>query len=181
MQDYGHRFRAVGVLSRETPTADSFSPFPVAECDGMKFVLGCALALTLMSGCGVISGKGTVKGKVTFKGEPLPAGRVTFISKVEGRNDTQSCSIKDGLYEIKDFPTGNVQILVETFRPSADSEKKTSSMPKDLGIRPQQMESVSSPPGKYVKIPDRYSSFEKSDLTYTVTRGEQEYDIPLTE
>lgn len=35
-------------------------------------------------------------------------------------------------------------------------------------------------PKKQVKIPDRYSNLETSGLTFTVVKGEQTYDIPLT-
>ena len=45
------------------------------------------------------------------------------------------------------------------------------------------VDQVQAPPAfrkKFVPIPERYQGADQSGLTYTVVRGKQTYDVPLT-
>jgi hypothetical protein len=125
----------------------------------------------LASGCG--QGKGTVSGKVTYQGKAVPSGFVTFIPEQGGalHSDIQS----DGSYRLNNVPVGQVKISVEP-KKSAQDTLQSSAMPrnpKDFGKAKAAMTENST------QIPSRYTDPEKSQLTYTVTKGSQQHDIDL--
>ncbi len=131
--------------------------------------------LALLAAAGCARGPGDVSGQVTYKGQPLPSGRVTFLSQV-GDQKSVSGEIKEGAYSISGCPAGPVKITVETFRRGAPAQ-----MPKDVTGGMKQFGQYGEGGGKYEPIPERYSDFDKSGLTYTVKRGKQEHPITLTE
>jgi hypothetical protein len=135
-----------------------------------------ALVALLASGCG---GKGEVSGQVTFKGEPIPWGRITFLSQ-EGNRPAISSSIRNGNYTIKGCPTGLVKISVESFKAVARDPRAG---PQGMAKGFQAPQGTEEPPaeaiGKYLAIPQKYGNAETSGLEYTVTRGQQEHSIPL--
>ena len=116
----------------------------------------------------------SVKGTVSFDGKPLPAGRVTFLCE-GGKRPAISCPIKDGgAYEIQAAPVGRARVSVETFKPQPKPEP---------GVDPQTGIDNSigwEDTGPYVPIPKRYASPKTSGLEYTITPGEQMFDIVLT-
>jgi hypothetical protein len=145
-------------------------------CLFLNACLGC-LNLTV-GGCS--GGKGEVSGLVKFKGEPLPNGRVTFVCQT-GAKEVLSDEIVNGRYTISGIPVGPVTIVVETFPPPAATIppiKIPGGMPPNIKGMPEP--GAAHPvPGKYVAIPSRYGNLEQSGLSYTVTVGQQEHDIPL--
>jgi hypothetical protein len=154
-------------------------------------VAGLALAPL---GCG---GTGTVTGKVTYNGEPLPSGTVIFWN-ADGKGTKEAEIQSDGTYKIDQMPAGPARVAVMT-SPSAEaagggrggppgrgpSGGPPHSMvpPADKlppGVDPGKMYGNGKPePKKSVKIPTTYADPEKSGLKYTVTKGPQEWDIPL--
>ena len=141
--------------------------------------------LLLLAGCG--GGKGDVTGEVTYNGEPLPVGRVTFLSQV-GNQEAVAGYVIRGKYTVKGCPAGPVKISVESLRPPEPEQltaAKESAVPMAQGMKgrvqipPELKELASGPPVKYVPIPPKYANPESSGLTYTVSRGSQTHDIPL--
>jgi hypothetical protein len=108
------------------------------------------MLLELGGGSGPLA-VGRVTGRVTYKGKPLPGGTITFVSS--GGLVAGALIGSDGTYQADRVPVGEARIAVSV---------RTL---KDL-------------PG-LAAIPDRYADAERSGLTYTVTRGKQEFNIDL--
>jgi hypothetical protein len=149
----------------------------------VKFVRGRApllallgLAALLPAGCGW--GKGDVTGTVTFNGEPIPWGRITFLSQV-GKKEARSARIINGRYTLKGCPGGPARIGVESFK----APKAPPGAGGFMFERQKEMDPDSIPPpelvGKYLEIPLHYADPSTSELEYTVRRGSQEHDITL--
>jgi len=135
------------------------------------------------AGCG--KPKATVSGKVLFKNAPLKGGTVTFVN--DDGNTQGSPIAEDGSYTIRNIHPGEVKILVETasMKPVGDGGRHHYDAPKppegqedNSGYKPKN-------PGenlkRYVGISAKYSDLEKTDLKFTVQRGEQSYDIVVAE
>ena len=147
-----------------------FHPGKWLSSSSTLLLLIAGLAAT---GCG---GRGDVSGQVKFEGTPISSGRITFQVQ-EGNKEAFSSAITNGSYEIKDVPTGEVKVMVESFKPR---EADMSMVPKDLGIMRDKGTPPATDPAKYVEIPLRYGKFEESGLSYTVTKGPQTQDFNLT-
>jgi hypothetical protein len=146
--------------------------------------------LVLAAGCGPnYKDRASVKGKVTFGGKALTAGSVTFHGK---SNITGSATIdKTGNYVMNDAPLGDVTITVTVPQMpmgglammrrgpgmKAAKESKGSADPEDPSKR---MSIMGDMPTEVVPIPEKYAKVESSGLTFTVQKGEQTHDIPLT-
>jgi len=144
---------------------------------------GLTFAALLLAGCG--RGKGDVTGEVTYKGDPLPYGRITFLSEA-GRHDTVSGLIIRGKYKIEGCPTGPVKISIESLSPPSKEQlekaKKQPSLGEGEPMSPEVLKELSAdPPLKYVKIPSKYGNPETSGETYTVEKGSQSHNIALKE
>jgi hypothetical protein len=136
-----------------------------------------ALALAPVAGCGT-KARAVVKGKVTFGGAPLKAGEVTFFTS---DHRVGTAPIVDGKYEMKDAPVGDVKITV-TIPPPSPVGAVGVARPKELGGMPTDMipeAGDKTAGGKATPIPEKYKDVKTTDLTYTVEKGEHEYDIPL--
>jgi hypothetical protein len=131
------------------------------------------LALLALAGCGPAAG--SISGKVSYKDKPLNGGTVRLVSS---DNRVKSAVIgTDGTYTIDRVPVGPAKIAVSP--PIAGTV-----MPRGMKMDPSKMgggpEGAAAPAGdKPVPLPDKYQDPEKSGLTYTVTAGKQEHDIPL--
>jgi hypothetical protein len=135
------------------------------------------LAAVLLVGCG--GGKGDVSGLVTYKGEPLPFGRITFVSQV-GNKPSLTARIRTGKYTIAACPAGPVQIAVESLARPLKGRPSMGGITK--GFVPPEDEDAVEPSAKQprpVTLPPRYNIPEESGLDYTVTSGQQTHDIPL--
>lgn len=144
----------------------------------------------LVLGCG---SKGTVTGKVTFKDAALPGGQVHFLAE-NGKSYAGDIN-EDGTYTVKNVPTGPKKVSVHPTEPPriplgggrpgmpGGGLPKIQFGPPPGSNVPEEAKKGFNPikPGqKYVKdFPTKYKDPEKSELTYTVTSGEQTYDIPL--
>lgn len=135
----------------------------------------CGLALAIIglcvAGCG--KPKGNVKGKVYYKDKALTGGTVTF----HGENKAaRSATIQeDGSYHIKAMPVGPVKITVST-PPGALSAKGDQA--KMIGAK-SDAQTVAGSGAALVPVPPEYGDKDKSKESYTVTAGDQEYDIRL--
>ena len=141
------------------------------------------LALLLLAGCG--RGRGDVEGEVTYKGEPVDYGQITFASEV-GRHEVKISYIVRGKYKIEAFPAGPAKISVVSYKPPTKEQLEKTTKDPNLGteaqIPPELKKAVTEgKPLKHVKIPSRYADAEKSELTYTVEKGDQTKNFDLKE
>jgi hypothetical protein len=151
-------------------------------CGGL-FILGL---LILAIGCGPnYKARGSVKGKVSFAGKDLTTGTVMFHGK---DNITGSATIdKNGNYLMNDAPLGDVKITVsvpklppgglKAISPGGADKSTKSVDPSGSG---KSITIMGDMPTHVVPIPDKYQNVETSGLTFTVKKGEQTKDLPLT-
>jgi hypothetical protein len=138
------------------------------------------LAALAAAGCSG-SSSGTVTGQVLYMGKPVKGGSVTFVS-TEGKRAVSVQIKEDGTYKMEKVPAGNVRICVdtETLNPEKQARRPTYSAPKDAKLPEGYNTGGQADAARlYVKIPPQYADPERTSLTYTVTGGSQEYDIPL--
>jgi hypothetical protein len=115
-----------------------------------------------------------VKGTVMFKGKGLTGGRIVFCQD-EGALMGDGVIEEDGTYTVKGAPVGPVHILVDN---SGLKQKGVNRAP--LLKNPNQ-EGPTQLKGKFVQLPDKYATREKTDLTYTVVSGPQTHEVVLGE
>jgi hypothetical protein len=128
----------------------------------------------LVSGCS--RPVGSVTGKVTYQGKPLKGGTVSFAS-TEGRQSFSASIADDGSYTIPNLVGGSYKVCVET-----ESLKPPPGVKAGMG--PGQNRSPAAARTaenlkKYVQIPDKYSSADKTDITYEFKGGSETYNIEL--
>ena len=131
-------------------------------------------------GCGG-GPKGDISGKVTYLDKPLPSGSVTFLDSA-GHAVGSSPISTDGSYSINGVPVGPMKILVTTpadFSVNPKSKGGAAKGKKPIKSDPAPSKSKGPPPIPPVAIPDKYSMPDRSDLTFTVQPGQQEFDIHL--
>jgi hypothetical protein len=123
------------------------------------------LPLLLALGCG--AARGDLAGKVTYKGKALRFGSVSVVGG-DGIPITDSIR-EDGTYLVRDIPVGAIKIAVTSRDPAVSqpkARKKGEVLPK--GDRTG-----------WFAIPEKYGDFEKSALTFTLSRGANARDIEL--
>jgi hypothetical protein len=140
------------------------------KCCGSGLLL-VLLLLPLAIGCGG-QAKGTVSGKVTYQGKPLSSGIVSFVSEAGAPHyaDIES----DGSYRMVNAPVGPVRIGVQS-----KPKQSASPSPRMPRSREDFVKVESDMKAKESILPDKYTDPNKSDLTYTVTKGKQQFDIDL--
>ncbi len=140
----------------------------------------CFAAVLSQAGCGPdYKARAVVRGKVSFGSGAVNAGTVSFVSS---DNRTGSAEIVKGKYEMNDAPIGDVKIII-TIPPNYIGGIKLNKRPENIQGMPSDMggdESNKGAPGKATPVPDKYTKVETTPLTYTVIKGEQEYDIKMT-
>ena len=127
------------------------------------------LFLSANLGCGGAP-TGTVTGTVTYQGAKVPSAKVTFFGP---NNELVSASTdSEGRYNASDVPLGEVRVAVITSRPRPSAEQ--------VARNPLLKQKGYVPSGeKTVTVPLRYSDPAKSNLSLTVNRGSQPFDIDL--
>lgn len=147
---------------------------------GLRGWLWLVLLVVLAeSGCG--AKKGDVSGTVTYQGKPLPLGTVTFM---DANNESLGSSpITQGKYAIAKVPVGPVKVLVSTPPPlTGNAPRHPLFKAKPRAESPKKAkpgERLSPDPSSVTPIPEKYRSPDQSDLTYTVTPGENTFNIEL--
>jgi len=148
-------------------------------------------AFLLAAGCG---GKGgTVSGKVTFKDKPLAGGQVSFLTE-KGKLYSGNIN-EDGTYTIAKVPPGPVKISVLPKEPpkigaggpggpfGGGPPRDKMGPPPTAGIPDEArrgFDTLKKPDPNIVKnFPAKYKDAEKSELTYTVTGGDQTKNLDL--
>ena len=128
------------------------------------WMLGCALALLALSGCGR-SGpeRVVVSGTVNYQGKPLRRGEIRFFPIQKTDTPMTGAYVVDGRYTADKrggVPVGTHRVVIEAFRSKRKAGGPTGSPPDDLGagLVPQEQ-----------YLPEQYNL--KSDLQITLEPG----------
>lgn len=118
-----------------------------------------ALLLLPFAGCSKTEPMGMVKGMVQLEGKPISEMSVVFQNSSTGQVGSANLA-SDGAYEMpKPLPLGSYKVFLAP--------------PVEEGY-------VDPHPIKIDKsIPKKYLSASKSDITYDVKEGEQDYTVEL--
>lgn len=127
-----------------------------------------------------------VSGKVLIDNKPLPGGQISFVA-VNGGFAASGNIDENGNYQIK-APVGEVTITVNNGALQVQQPRKTGMKgkggggppPKDLPHTKEAAPEVQAVKGHWVSIPSRYANADSSELKYTVTAGQQTYDVKLS-
>jgi hypothetical protein len=151
-------------------------------------VLAASLFCTLIGCQKTPPPTGEVSGKLTYKGEPVPMGRINFVTE-DGR--AASGEIKNGTYKVPAAPIGLVKIeIVGTGGAGNPNNPRSVEVPKGhggeaqlevarrMGANPPASVPTYQPP-KGMTIPQKYGNTNTSGLTYEVVVGPQNHDIEL--
>ena len=149
--------------------------FPLASTSGNGLRRHRLLLLTwslllLVAGCG--KGKGDLQGTVTFEGKKLAMGQVWVIG-----SDSLAyygAIQDDGSYVVKDIPTGECKIAVNSGNPA-----DTGGGGRAGGSRLSN-EKLPGDPKRWFAIPEAYNMHATSKLTFNIERGNNAFDIKLT-
>lgn len=140
--------------------------YPKRYGSGLLFAL---LLVPLATGCGSGKAGATVSGKVTYQGKPLSSGIVTFVPDSGPAHHTEIKS--DGSYRLANVPVGPVRIGVQTKSGQSGSPSKEPTGKEDGKMADTRW--------KESLIPTHYTDPNQSQLTYTVKKGKQQFDIDL--
>lgn len=149
----------------------------------MKSKKLCVILLVAAAvGCDRGPATAPVHGKVTVGGKAVPTGTVQFYSTTGGPPAVGQIR-KDGSYVMARKVPGDEVVLGEyqvTIEAMASSSGARSDGPKTFE---EELESESSSPGQVLAeslVPEKYASLESTDLTATVTDGDNEinFDLP---
>jgi hypothetical protein len=137
--------------------------------------LPCCL-LVLAAGCSSNRSREHVEvsGRVLYNGQPLPGGRVMFVT-VAGAFSSSGNIDEQGNYKVQ-APVGEVMIAVDN-RMLRPSFAPTEARMKGAG-GPHQPE-PDPVKGTYKEIPNMYYTPDTSGLTFTVTPETPTHDIEL--
>jgi hypothetical protein len=146
-------------------------------------LLGCLMVGLLGSTTGCSKPKSTdmaeVSGKVLFGGKPLTGGRIIFIS-TSGQAFTGDGNIdENGNYKVQ-APIGEVKVGVDNRMLAPPSGRGGAPPASKPGLKRPGSEEAKPMKGTYVKIPEKYYSPEESGLKFTIKKGAQQLDIPLS-
>jgi hypothetical protein len=121
-----------------------------------------------------------VSGKVLFKGQPLPGGRITFVSK-EAPGFTGSGNIDEqGNYKCQ-VPVGEAKVSVDNqmLQATGGGRKGPGAPANKPGLKRPGSEDAQPQKGRYVLIPNKYYSPDNSGLVFTIKPGSQTIEVRL--
>lgn len=135
-------------------------------------VLALLAAVALVAGCDSGPPTSPVHGKVTYQGKPVTTGAVTFYPTAGGRPAVGSIQ-SDGTYTLArkvpgdDVELGDYNVTIEAVEVS-NTQVSEEDLITATAVKP-----------KYL-VPEKYMTQESSDLTATVTEGDNEinFDLP---
>jgi hypothetical protein len=152
-----------------------------------------ALLFSLAAGCG--PGQGRISGRVLLGGKPVPGGLVMFMP-ADGRSSVVSAEIdQNGNYSAVTLPVGDVMVSVDNRQFAPLPPRGPPPIPKGIplevlakmgagtgggGSSSANDAAAAARAARYVNIPARYYTAEKSDIRFTVKPGEQQYDVNLS-
>jgi len=143
----------------------------------MRSVLTVSIGLLLLTGCGPSIVKGVVSGTVTYKGQPVNGATLFLYPTTTGQGSEMTIPVdQEGAFRASDVPAGDYKVVVQPSK--GNSGPKTKGMTKEqLAQMKDQIDSLKS--AATIKIPEKYTKQEKSDLKMTVGAGEQTVPLEL--
>lgn len=133
----------------------------------LQFATSLVIAGLFLGCSGTNSSKtvtSTVTGSVKFKDKIVNYGSVTFIN-AEGQQKKVSIA-SDGTYKMANPPKGKVKVVV-----------KTGALPPKVAAAGA--DSSNAPKIETIELPSSYSDPEKTKLEFSVTEGDQVYNINI--
>jgi hypothetical protein len=127
-------------------------------------LLGGLLCLTVI-GCG--PGRGDLSGKITYQGKSLRSGS---ISVLDSEGVPKSGLIQDdGSYLVQDIGAGPIKIAVISPDPGQSQPR-----PRKKDVPPPKVDRTG-----WFAIPEKYSDFDKSELSFDLRSGPNAWNIDL--
>jgi hypothetical protein len=148
-----------------------------------------AAAVCVLAGCTGSDGmppSGVLKGTVKYKGQPVPGGSVIVYPAGGGGRDGAGLISPDGRYAVYEAPLGAVKVVVR----GVDAKTASAAMypgqtipkgAKVTGAPPEARMGGGGPPAKPIILPAKYAQMETTPLTFTVAKGDNTFDIELTD
>jgi len=140
---------------------------------------GCASFFTLaLCGCG--DSVSEVSGKVTYNNAVVKGGSVTFVGSA-GKPSISTQIGEDGSYTAKGVAYGDVTICVDTeaLNPARKARVPGKYSPPPGQTGPQGLGTGEDMSKRYVKIPEKFSNPDASDLKLKVDSGKMQHNIEL--
>ncbi len=158
------------------------SPITIRLAASLLCAVFLAAVTVGMTGCGGSGGApGVVSGKVTYNGTPLTGGTIT-LHPVKGGAEIPIIISNEGTFSSSGIPEGEMQVSIETeflkgkagpgYNPS-----KGPPPPKGAEVNVPEFDKSKQP--TYMKIPSKYASVTTSELTWTITKGNNNQDFDL--
>jgi hypothetical protein len=138
----------------------------------LRLVPLCLVILAVGCSHGASVDTAEVTGKVTYKGQPLPGGRITFLTT--GGFAHQGVIDENGNYTVN-APRGDVLIGID----NRMLQGRSRGPGKQPILRAPGSEEPVKMKGHYVALPSKYYSPQDSGLTYNVQQGTQTKDFNL--
>ena len=132
------------------------------------------VGIVLQAGCGKPATTASVTGSVTVSGKPVTGGMVRFYAN-DGRSVGGQID-STGHYSVADAPLGENKVTVVT------SHLKGTGKPDrfaDMSKPPEDALPDPQAPPVYVEIDAAYESVDSTNMTVTVTVGENSIDLNL--
>ncbi len=129
--------------------------------------LATLLLLSVTIGCSQKVATGEISGKVTFQDMPIAQGMIAFISK---NGKVASGNIQQGDYTASGAEVGPDATVTITSHPPSPMVQPPTGQVDGQPVYP---------PGKFIRIPDRYGDTKRSGLTCEVVEGKQTLDFDL--
>jgi hypothetical protein len=137
---------------------------------------GVVLAVLALSGCGRPTA--SVSGKVTYRGQPVPGGRIFFVTEQGERHGADLG--EDGSYSLNNVPAGTLRVGVDNTALYWLEQTRTSKRASRLRQAVQHVLAKAPPPsGRYVPLPAHYRDPAASGLRANVRHGSQQLDFNL--
>ncbi|HEY7309148.1 MAG TPA: hypothetical protein VH643_07225 [Gemmataceae bacterium] len=146
----------------------------------VRVIVGCALLLGLLAGCGGKSKKDlSLSGKVSYKGQPVTGGTLTLTPTDGGNTPPANTQIRgDGTYLIVPPALGELKVSIETESIRGRSRGTPYAfVPK--GEKQPDIDTSKMP--AYVQIPPKYAKAATSGLSITIQQGKNEKNFDLTD
>ncbi|MCO6044748.1 hypothetical protein NG895_12595 [Aeoliella sp. ICT_H6.2] len=137
-------------------------------------------SLLLVAGCDSGPDTAQVSGLIVFDGEKVPKGTISFYPVGGGRPASGQIQ-SDGTYKLSTFDPGDGALLGE-HKVAIESKEVSGNAPKPKSLK----EEVANPGASAVSnttvtwiVPEKYAAVATSELTATVSEGDNKIDFNL--
>ena len=143
----------------------------------MRRIVALSIGFLLLLGCGPKNTKSVVSGKITYNGHPVNGATLLLYPTIAGQGAEVSIPVaQDGTFRTADVPVGEYKVVVQAN--AGDPGPSTKGMsPQQMAEMKGKLDELRTP--ATIKYPDKYKDRAKSDLTMTVSKGEQTVTLEL--